>query len=288
MRSEKEMMDLIMRFVRMHDDIRAVVMNGSRANPLARKDPFQDYDIACYVRDVAPFRRHPDIPRFFGEIMILQTPDDMGDPPPEKDGWYSYLMQFMDGNRIDLSFHPLDSVSRIREDSLSVVLLDKDHLIGVLPPSSDLSYYPVKPTSKAFDDCCNEFWWLNSYVAKGLWRGELTYAREHLDTWMREQLMKMLEWYFGMKTDFKKSPGKNGKYLRGGIGEELWKAVEETYSDGDLNHNWTALFAMDELFRRIAWEVASQFGFTYPTQEDQRVTDFVHRIKDLPRDAVEI
>jgi aminoglycoside 6-adenylyltransferase len=220
--------------------------------------------------------------------MILQTPDDMGDPPPEKDGWYSYLMQFMDGNRIDLSFHPLDSVSRIREDSLSVVLLDKDHLIGVLPPSSDLSYYPVKPTSKAFDDCCNEFWWLNSYAAKGLWRGELTYARNHLDTWMREQLMKMLEWYFGMKTDFKKSPGKNGKYLRDGIGEDLWKAVEKTYSDDDLNHNWTALFAMDDLFRRIAWEVASQFGFTYPMQEDQRVTDFVHRIKDLPRDAVEI
>ncbi len=177
-----------MGFVGMHDDIRAVVMNGSRANPLAHKDPFQDYDIACYVRDVEPFRRNPEIPRHFGEILILQTPEDILDPAPANEGSYSYLMLFMDGNRIDLSFHPLDSVSDIREDSLSVVLLDKDQLIGVLPPSGDGSYYPGKPTAKAFDDCCNEFWWLNSYVAKGLWRGELTYAREHLDIWMRERV----------------------------------------------------------------------------------------------------
>jgi aminoglycoside 6-adenylyltransferase len=91
MRSEKEMMDVIMRFVRIHDDIRAVVMNGSRANPLARKDPFQDYDIACYVQDVAPFRRNPDIPRFFGEIMILQTPEDILDLAPANEGWYSRI-----------------------------------------------------------------------------------------------------------------------------------------------------------------------------------------------------
>jgi aminoglycoside 6-adenylyltransferase len=91
MRTEKEMMDLIMGFVGMDDDIRAVVMNGSRANPLARRDPFQDYDIACYVRDVEPFRRNPDIPRFFGEIMILQTPEDILDPAPANEGWYSRI-----------------------------------------------------------------------------------------------------------------------------------------------------------------------------------------------------
>ena len=172
------MMDLILRFVGMHDDIRAVVMNGSRVNPLARKDPFQDYDIACYVRDIAPYRRNADIPPFFGKIMILQTPEDMGDPPPENDGSYAYLMQFMDGNRIDLSFHPLEKINDIKDDSLSVVLMDKDHAIGELPPPGDKSYLPMKPTAKAFDDCCNEFWWLNNYVAKGLWRGELTYAKE--------------------------------------------------------------------------------------------------------------
>lgn len=282
MRTEQEMMELIFKFANRYDDIRAVVMNGSRVNPNARRDPFQDYDIACYVREVATFRRNPDIPGFFGELMILQTPEDMGDPPPVDEGWYSYLMQFMDGNRIDLSFHPLDRLRDICDDSLSVVLMDKDDQIAKLPPPDDRSYLAQKPDAKAFDDCCNEFWWLNSYVAKGLWRDELTYAKHMLDTYLREELMKMLTWYFGMRTDFKKSPGKFGKYLQAGLEDELWKALEATYSDSNPDHNWQALFAMDELFGLVAREIASRFGFTYPDQESRRVTDFIHQIKDLP------
>ncbi len=64
--------------------------------------------------------------------------------------------------------------------------------------------------------------------------------------------------------------------------------LEKTYCDADLNHNWNALFAMDDLFRFVAGHVADNFGFNYPGQEDQRVTDFIRRIKDLPRDATTI
>ncbi|NTU65427.1 MAG: aminoglycoside 6-adenylyltransferase, partial [Chloroflexi bacterium] len=186
MRSEKEMLDLILTYAREHDEVRAVVMNGSRVNPNAKKDPFQDYDIVYYVRDVEPFRRNLDVVKYFGEIMILQTPEDMADPPPEGDGHYAYLMQFMDGNRIDLSFDALHQTDVTLKDSLSLVLLDKDNLLGELPPPSDAGYLPRPPTAKAFDDCCNEFWWLNPYVAKGLWRDELTYAKYMFDTHMRD------------------------------------------------------------------------------------------------------
>ena len=213
MRSEKEMLDLILNFARDTDAVRAVVMNGSRVNPNARRDPFQDYDIVYFVRSVGPFRRNAELVRHFGDIMILQTPDDMGAPevmggrPADDDGHYAYLMQFMEGNRIDLSFYALEQIDRVVKDSLSRVLLDKDNLIGQLPSPSEASYLPQRPTAKAFDDCCNEFWWLNPYVAKGLWRGELINPRYFLDTVMRDQLMKMLIWYFGLQTDFQKAPG---------------------------------------------------------------------------------
>ena len=83
MRSEQEMLDLILTYARDHDEVRAVVMNGSRVNPNAIKDPFQDYDVVYYVRCVEPFRRNMDVVRYFGEIMIVQTPEDMIDPPAE-------------------------------------------------------------------------------------------------------------------------------------------------------------------------------------------------------------
>lgn len=285
MRPETEILELVLNFARSRDDIRVVVMNGSRVNPDAKKDPFQDYDIACYVLDVAPYRGDQRIPPMFGEILILQTPEGMGDPPPEQDGFYSFLMQFRDGSRIDLSFHPLEKVAKIPDDSLSLVLLDKDGRVPALPPPSNRSYLPQKPTAKEFADCCNEFWWLNPYAAKGLWRGELTYARYMLDTLMRGELLKMLKWYFGVNTNFEKSPGKLGKYLKSGLEPEVWALLEKTYSDAREEHTWDALYTMGSLFRQAALVVAGAFGFPYPEGDGARVSVFIRQIQALPRDA---
>jgi aminoglycoside 6-adenylyltransferase len=129
MRSEKEMLDLILHVAENDDNIRAVIMNGSRVNPHAKKDPFQDFDIVYFVRDVEPYKRNKTFISPFGDLMIMQTPEDMIDPPAENDGHYTYLMQFLDGNRIDLSLYSLDTIQSNIADSLTVVLLDKDHLI---------------------------------------------------------------------------------------------------------------------------------------------------------------
>ena len=50
MRSDKEMFDLILDIAKGDDRIRAVYMNGSRTNPNAILDIFQDYDIVYVVK----------------------------------------------------------------------------------------------------------------------------------------------------------------------------------------------------------------------------------------------
>jgi len=288
MRSEKEMFDLIMNYAKTDDNIRAVVLNGSRANPNAPKDIFQDYDIACLVNDMSPYFKNPNIPPLFGEIMILQEPEDMQEPSAENDGHYTYLMQFKDGNRIDLSFDPPELFKVVIEDSLTVVLLDKDNILNDIPPSSDTDYLPKPPTEKLFHDCCNEFWWVSAYVAKGIWRNELTFVKHLQDVYVREQLMKMLVWYFGIKTGFKEAPGKMGKYLKKLLEPEIWADLEKTYSDANFENIWESLFVMGYLFRRLAKDVASKFGFQYSQQEDDNVSNFIYKIKNLPVDAKEI
>ena len=288
MRDEGEVLTLILDYARRDENVRAVVMNGSRLNPNAKKDPFQDYDIVYLVRDVAPLRRNPALVRHFGDILILQTPEEMIDPPPENDGTYGYLMQFIDGVRIDLTIAPLEQCPEYVADSLSRVLLDKDQLIPALQPPSDRGYLPGRPTARRFEDCCNEFWWLNPYVAKGLWRDELTYAKEIFEGPLRHEFMNMLTWYFGLRTDFQVSPGKAGKYLRQGLDPALWAQVEETYPDARTDHIWDALLLMGDLFRRLAGDVAQAFGFVYPDADDRNVTAFIRRIRQLPADATTI
>ncbi len=289
MRSEAEMMKLILDYARANEDVRAVMMNGSRANPNAPKDLFQDYDIVFFVKDVAPYRRNQAVVDHFGEILILQTPEDMGDPPPAEDGCYGYLMQFMDGTRIDLGFDPVEmAYQRAHEDSQTIVLLDKDNLIGELPPPSDRDYLPKRPDAKAFADCCNEFWWVTPYVAKGLWRDEMTCAHGMLDEYVRVQLMKMLFWYVGVKTDFQRAPGKMGKYLKHFLDAELWALLEATYAGASSEQTWQALYAMGDLFRRLAHQVADAQGFVYNEKEDANVSAFIRKIHQLPRDATTI
>ncbi len=288
MRTEQEMLDLIIGTARKDERVRAVIMNGSRVNPNAPKDFFQDYDVIYLVTEKESFLADPAWIKVFGALMILQLPDDMSDPPPEGKDYYGYLMQFADGNRIDLTLFPVSRVDHLNDDTLTLTLLDKDGILPQFDPPNDSGYLPAPPTTKKYFDCTNEFWWCSPYVAKGLWRSEIVYAKHMLDLYVREQLNKMLVWYIGMHTDFRKSPGKMGKYFEYLLEPELWQILVNTYSDADYDHTWDALLAMGELFRRVAIAVAERFGFTYPEGEDQRVTAHLRHVRQLPRNAKEM
>lgn len=288
MRTEQEMLELIVDTAKADDRVRAVIMNGSRANPNVSRDPFQDFDIVYIVSDVESFKQDPEWITRFGETMIVQTPEDMEDPPPTGDGTFSYLMQFTDGNRIDLGLYPVRKLGEMERDSLSLLLLDKDGIIEPFPPASESDYLPRPPTAKAFSDCCNEFWWACPYIAKGLWRREIVYAKYMLDTVAREQLTKLLIWHIGLETDFSANPGMQGKHFKMYLGPELWTRLESTYADADLENTWVALFVMSDLFRDVGVDIARRLRFEYPILDDARVTKHLQHVRHLPRDAKEV
>ena len=288
MRGEQEILELILDTARNDERIRAVIMNGSRTNPNAPRDIFQDFDILYLVAEVAPFTDDHTWIHGFGELMILQMPEAMQDPPPQNDGSFAYLMQFTDGNRIDLTLFPIANLAALESDSLSLLLLDKDGLFEPFAPPSDRDYLPRPPTAQAFADCCNEFWWVCLGVAKGLWREEKPYAKHIFDRFAREQLMKMLTWYVGANTQFLCSPGKFGKYLRQFLDPELWDMLEKTYSDADDEHMWEALTTMCNLFRITAIRVAEHFAFAYPHSDDRNVSAHLQHVRLLPKNAKEL
>ena len=116
MRTEREMTALILGVAERDSRVRAVFMNGSRANPNAPRDIFQDYDIVYVVEETASFRAQPGWVDVFGERLVMQTPDEMdhaAGQPTDLARCYGYLMQFADGNRIDLR---LMTLSRALEE----------------------------------------------------------------------------------------------------------------------------------------------------------------------------
>ena len=289
MRSERQMMELILKTAQEDERIRAVMMNGSRTNPKAPKDPFQDYDILYLVTDLAPFRSDPSWIDRFGTILIFQKPDEPGYIPPEPSDSYAYLMQFDDGNRIDLTLLPVWAADkRCYEDQLARILLDKDGLLHPIPPASDRDYWVTRPDQTLFSGCCNEFWWVCCYAAKGLWRGEVLYAAEHLHTYIRPMLLQMLDWHVGIQTDFSVSTGKCHKYLPCFLSDGTAQRLYQTYSDVDQEHMWHALFIQTELFSEYAHKVANHFGFSYNETEEKNVIAHLRHVHGLARDAKEI
>jgi aminoglycoside 6-adenylyltransferase len=288
MRTEQEVYDLILSIAEADERVRAVILNGSRVNPNAKKDIFQDFDVVYVVTDMLSFKADPEWIQCFGEMMILQLPDDMGDSPANWEQWYAYLMQFADGNRIDLILYPADKLDEMIPDSLSKLLLDKDGVIEPFPPADESSYLPEPPTENKFDDCCNEFWWISVYAAKGLWRRQIIYVKFIIEDVMRDQLMKMLFWFVGMNTGFEHNLGKHGANLNKFLDTKLWLMLEKTYSDADSENTWDAMFVMCDLFRIIAPAVGDHFGFHYPQEDDDRVSSHLRYIRSLPQEAEEM
>ena len=182
MRTEAEMMDLIIGTAEKDERIRAVILNGSRANPNVKKDIFQDYDIVYAVTETRSFIEDEHWIDRFGEPLVIQQPDLLDSywgAEPDFDISFAYLMQFTDGNRIDLTVRvKAAAIEEAQSDGLSVVLMDKDGDFPQLPPPDDGEYHVKKPTSGQFFAICNEFWWISPYITKGLWRGEMLFAGE--------------------------------------------------------------------------------------------------------------
>lgn len=273
-RSDQTVLSLLLTLAQQDPSIRWVILSGSRSNPSIIPDPLQDFDITYGVQTLAPYLNNLSWIQSFGELMILQMPDQMfGQTAPP--GKITYLMQFRDGHRIDLTLIEINPTRSYQPDRLSRVLLDKDQLFADLPAPSDQDYWPQAPTATLFADTCNEFWWVNPYVAKGLWRNELIYAKQMMESVLRTQILTMLIWEVGSQKGFAFNPGYQGKFLKEHLTDARWQALLKTYATADIEASWQALFACCELFSQSAHNVAAKFEFNYPSQEAMEVRQFL-------------
>lgn len=265
MRNETEIKNLIVGFAKQDDRIRAVLLNGSRANAKIKPDRFQDFDIVFLVDNVESFTNDHSWINIFGEKIIFQLPDEMTfadeDIKREKIS-FAYLMLFKDTNRIDLTLFPIQKLkSNFIPDSLTISWLDKDKLFPALPQPNDKDYQILKPTEKEFLDTCNEFWWVSTYVAKGLLRNEVIYAKEMLETVVRPMFMKVIEWKIGIENDFDISFGKAGKILKTHVTDDFYEKILLTYANFEIEENWKALILTTNLFEETSNFVAGKLGF---------------------------
>lgn len=289
MRSEQEMFNLILNIALKDERIRAVYMNGSRTNPNAIKDIFQDYDIVYVVNEVNSFRQDKCWIDQFGKRLYMQSVDEHSFFDYDIENQYGWLIQFADGNRLDLHVCALSkALEEIKRDKLCKILLDKDNVLPYIPEATDEDYWVKKPTKRQFLDTCNEYWWCLNNVAKGLWREEVPYVMDMLNYYVRPQLIHLLEWKIGYETSFSLSVGKSGKYMNQWLDDKTWNRFLETYSDAVIQNIWQSVFIMCDLFNETAREVSHHVNANYDENEANNSLQYLRDVFALPKDAQEI
>ncbi|ALS01581.1 aminoglycoside adenylyltransferase [Enterococcus silesiacus] len=275
MRSEQEMFRLILDSAANDPRILAVGMNGSRTNKNVPKDLFQDYDIVYIVEAIESFLCDQSWIDRFGARLIMQTPEAMELFPPTNNGRFTYLMLFEDGNRIDLTLCPKEQANHWHEgDRLAKILLDKEQLLPSQAEATDQEFWVKRPSQVEFSDCCNEFWWVSTYVVKGLWRNELFYAADHLNENCQKELLRLLSWRAGADHGYDFSVGKNYKYLPNYLTKEEYEALLKTMDVSSIGKGWSALFSLQKQFDDYAKQFSEKNNLVYDQKTAEKVIKY--------------
>lgn len=265
--------DKVLNYAKNNDNVRVVVLNGSRVNSSVSPDDYQDFDMVYYVMD---FDKQINDHRWvgvFGKPLVKQYKGDQRNVDFDEP-YYNYMMQFKDGSRLDLTVMRLeDCIESIQADSLTKVLLDKDNICPNIKPD-DSSYHIQKPSQKEFNYCVNEFFWVIPYVAKGLARNHLTYALKHLSI-IRVELEHIIDYWIGLKCGYDLSVGKGKSNYPKLLRPEIYSRYKKTYSDYDKTNIIKALFDSLYLFDELAREISTKHHFYYQENLLDQMIDFL-------------
>jgi aminoglycoside 6-adenylyltransferase len=285
-RPAREVLETIIQWAKKKPEIRAVLLTSTRAVPNAPVDVLSDYDVILILEEIRPFVLDKTWLNDFGEVLVVYW--DAIYPHSEfGDDCCGNVTQYVDGLKIDFTLWSVELLQKIVDastlepelDAGYKILLDKDKLTTKLQPPSFQSYLPKPPTLEAYQTHINDFLTNAPYVAKCLKRSELFPLKWALDYDMKHvYLRQMLEWYVGVKTDWKIPVGSLGKGLTNHLPPDVLLALQESYAGAGIEENWKALFKTLEVFRRVASEVGQHLDYVYPEDLHARVIAYIEKM----------
>ena len=264
MRTDTEMMNLILQ-IAYTLEVEAIALSGSRTNPQASKDEFQDYDVVYIVDDLEDLISDLSLLDQYGNRLIEQH-NRLGHRR-------LYLMLFEDGNRIDLTLCPKESIQEwVDSEANFEVIKDDKGLFEAYQPNSK-RYWTAPPTEEEFAASCNEFWWVSAYVVKGICRKQVIYATDHLYGICQQELLKILAWQVASDKG-KIYIGKNYKYLFQYLPAEQEKEFSALLDLSSFDKITQSLFSTMKGFDREAQFLAQKMGFTYDMEVAEKITSY--------------
>jgi len=273
----EQLVERLLRWAAVQDDILAVMVVGSRARVHRPADVWSDLDLMLVVADPDRYLSSSDwllnIDGYWCTFAERTSTGKLFERRVLFDGALDvdFILLAAEGMPQSLQEAPVADIIRrgVR------TLLDKR---GMLPQSAPPALQTLRrrpPTQQEFREVIHDFWYHAVWTVKKLRRGELWTALRCTDVYMKQILLRMIEWHTCTAHGWDTDTWHGGRFL------ELWsdprvkgalRHVFAHYAEEDI---WRALLATMDLFRWLAEETAQRLSYPYPVTADERVTEWL-------------
>ena len=284
MRTEKEIINLIMDTALKDENVRAVI----RTDLLPVREYLFTYNFYFVVNEVEKYDNDEVFGTCFGERILLFRSDR--NYPEMFPNTKAHLMVFRDGvtivvNAIDIDtflskYHGELEYENVWMGDTFQKILDKDNVLPKIERLEEKqTLFYQSPTELEFMGACNEFWWVLKTFAEYSLREELPSAMFYLNVAVRDLLNKMLHWHIYMKAGQPVDVGILDSNLEKLLEQEDFMLYMKTYPTADYDSIWKAFDAVVELWSKAGHAVAEQCGYGYPDEVQADMLAFIQKLK---------
>lgn len=286
---EKNLLEKIINWAGSEEVIRLALLTGSFADR-SFTDELSDYDISFFCSNTQKLTECDTWVKDIDDVWVMI---------PEKYGLLeasipTKLVIFGGGKKADFSFFSVQQLKKLEIDGLPdalnmgyEVLVDKDRLANKLPLPKFEGFRESRPSEEEFHRLIKEFWFEIYHVAKYLRRQDLWSVQFRLSGIHHNFLVKMICWNEASKHNWNYRTNKIGKRMHEWVSEDTWKAVHRVFPHFEAKDGWGALRRTMGLFGRLARETASDLEYSYCTDMERDITNYVQSLETIAVKAIE-
>jgi aminoglycoside 6-adenylyltransferase len=274
----------ILRWARGDENIRALVIIGSRARSGDHPaDAFSDLDLFVAARDPKPLWETSEWLRQAGEpwISFLERAPD---------GSIERRVLFAGGLDVDFAPMAAEEMRQWTEGSLppfiadllrrgARILLDKDRLAEKAVSRAGKAVPEPPPQKAEFINAVHDFWYHAVWASKRLRRGEIWRAKSCCDTYLKNLLRTMLEWQARSERGEGVDTWMQGRFLEEWADPRALAALPRVFAHYDVEDIWRALQGTMDVFHSLADETAGRLGYSYPVLAEEKARGLVEEIR---------
>lgn len=274
-----EMKENILKWAHEHDDIRLVIVVGSRARSEHPGSEFSDLDLLIFTDNQEFYLSNQDWIERFGTVLFAEKAMNAGQDP-------ELMVVYDNFQGVDFVLIPAGVIKDMNpEQDLPDVFLrgfavwvDKDDVSALLTRVADEQKHNIfrqkKPSQEEFVHVIRLFLFGAYYIGRVLYQNDLWLAKSR-EYDLRSLILKMMEWHARSKHNWSLDVWHMGKYIETWAEKPILYRLPQIYAGYAKMPSQIALEECVQLFETMAYEVAEACNYSLDTSVFEKTKLFL-------------